>query len=339
MRALRWVAGGTSLIVLASLVEAQRPDVRERAQEVRRAREMVAVARAQVAGNPEDAVLGINTSSSGERDTLGLLVTSVTPNSPADRAGIEEGNRIASMNGVNLKLAPEDAGERDMHGMTTRRLVREMQKVEAGQSVELSIWKEGRYQSVTVQTVAREDLPGQERTSRDEAGERAVVGLTLQTTGSIRDTLGPMVVRVASGGPAEQAGIVEGDRIQSVNGTSLRVAPEDAEDGMVGSAKVNRFSRELRDLDVGASVEVQVYSGGQTRTIRITTAKAEDVYGEESSGMFFYRSGDGNWSGPAIAPMPPVPPVPPVPGRIQIRGLAPSMITPGVHVWRSGGVI
>jgi hypothetical protein len=117
------------------------------------------------------------------------------------------------------------------------------------------------------------------------------------------------------------------------------VAPEDAEDGMVGSAKVNRFSRELRDLDAGASVEVQVYSGGQTRTIRITTAKAEDVYGEESSGMFFYRSGDGNWSGPAIAPVPPVPPVPLAPGRIHFRGLAPSMISPGVRVWRSGGVI
>jgi C-terminal processing protease CtpA/Prc len=330
------------MIVLASLVEAQRAEARQRGEvERRRATEVVALARAQFAGDADDAVLGISTTSSGERDTLGLLVTSVTPDSPADKAGIEEGNRIASVNGVNLKLAAEDAGERDMHGMTTRRLIREMEKVEPGQSVELSIWKQGRYQPVTVQTVAREDLPGQERITREEADERAVVGLTLQTTGSIRDTLGPMVVRVAAGGPAERAGIVEGDRIRSVNGTSLRVAPEDAEEPMVGSAKVNRFSRELRDLDVGATVELEVYSGGQVRTLRVTTAKADEVYGEESGGMFFYRSGEGGWSLPAMAPVPPVPPVPPMPfsGRLEVRRLAPTVIPGGVQVWRRGGVI
>jgi C-terminal processing protease CtpA/Prc len=327
------------MIVLASLVEAQRAEARQRSEVARRrATEVVALARAQVAGDPNDAVLGISTTSSGERDTLGLLVTSVTRDSPADKAGIEEGNRIASVNGVNLKLAAEDAGERDMHGMTTRRLVREMEKVEAGQSVELSIWKQGRYQPVTVQTVAREDLPGQERITREDADERAVVGLTLQTTGSIRDTLGPMVVRVAAGGPAERAGIVEGDRIRSVNGTSLRVAPEDAEEPMVGSAKVNRFSRELRDLDVGASVELEVYSGGQIRTLRVTTAKAGEVYDEESGGTFFYRSGEGGWSVPAMAPLPPVPPVP-FSGRLELRSQAPAVAPMGVQVWRRGGVI
>jgi S1-C subfamily serine protease len=333
------------MVVLASLVDAQRGEG-QRAEEVRRrATAVVARSLSQVAGNPSDAVLGINTASTGERDTLGLLVTSVTPGSPAEKAGVEEGNRIASVNGVNLKLAKEDAGHGDMHGMTTRRLVREMQKVDAGQSVELSIWKSGRYQPVTVQTVAREDLPGQEPLTRENARERAVVGMTLQTTGSIRDTLGPMVVRVASGGPAERAGIVEGDRIQSVNGTSLRVAREDAEEPMVGMAKVNRFSRELRDLDVGASVEVQVYSGGQTRTVRITTEKADDVYGEESGGTFFYRSGDGGWGVPALAPLPPTPPTP-MSGRLEFRGYAPAMAVPRVQVRpmsvpvrRSGGVI
>src|ERR1041385_1018089 len=55
------------------------------------------------------AVIGVTTSTNtGPRDTLGLLVSNVTRNGPADKAGIEEGNRIAAVNGVSLKLAAAD---------------------------------------------------------------------------------------------------------------------------------------------------------------------------------------------------------------------------------------
>jgi C-terminal processing protease CtpA/Prc len=338
MRAFRWITAGLSFVVLASIGEAQRAESRARVEDARRrATEVIAQGRSQVAGNPNDAVLGINTSSSGERDTLGLLVVSVTPGSPADRAGIEEGNRIASVNGVNLRLAAADAGERDMQGMSTRRLVREMEKVKPGDAVDINLWKEGRYQTVRVQTIAREDLQSDRTTSREAAEERAVVGLTLQTTSSIRDTLGPMVVRVASGGPAERAGIVEGDRIQSINGTSLRVSREDADEPMVGNAKVNRFSRALRDLKAGEGVDVVVYSGGQTRNLRLTTAKAEDVYGEQTGGAYFFRSGEG--FGGWLAPMPPMTPMPPSAPTV-IRLLPSEAPTapppPRVQVWRMG---
>src|SRR4030095_9558495 len=57
------------------------------------------------------AAIAISTSSGGKRDTLGLLVSSVTVGGPADKAGIEEGNRIASINGVSLRLSvAEDGG-------------------------------------------------------------------------------------------------------------------------------------------------------------------------------------------------------------------------------------
>src|SRR4051812_47884622 len=79
------------------------------------------------------AAIGIVTStSSGPRDTLGLLVSSVTRNSPAKRAGIEEGNRIAAVNGVSLKLASADVGDPDMANLMTRRLLRELDKVKPG---------------------------------------------------------------------------------------------------------------------------------------------------------------------------------------------------------------
>src|SRR4051812_30596321 len=68
------------------------------------------------------AVIGVSTSTStGSRDTLGLLVSSVTRGSPAEKAGIEEGNRIAAINGVNLKLATADLGDPDMERLMSRR--------------------------------------------------------------------------------------------------------------------------------------------------------------------------------------------------------------------------
>src|SRR5687767_9862737 len=70
-----------------------------------------------IGGEDEDrAVLGISTSSGGERDTLGLLITGITPGGPAEQAGLEEGNRIAAINGVRLTLSSADAGEPDMSG-------------------------------------------------------------------------------------------------------------------------------------------------------------------------------------------------------------------------------
>lgn len=104
------------------------------------------------------AMLGISTGSSGRRDTLGLFIETVTDGSPADKAGLEEGNRIASINGVNLKVAREDAGESDMSGAMTNRLVREMRKIKAGDEVTLQVWSDGHYKTVKVKTVAAKEL-------------------------------------------------------------------------------------------------------------------------------------------------------------------------------------
>lgn len=108
------------------------------------------------------AMLGVSTGSSGRRDTLGLFIESVTDGSPADKAGLEEGNRIASINGVNLKVAREDAGEPDMSGAMTNRLMREMRKIKAGDEVTLQVWSDGHYKTVKVKTVAAKELEGKD---------------------------------------------------------------------------------------------------------------------------------------------------------------------------------
>ena len=281
------------------------------------------------------AVLGVNTaSSSSERDTLGVLITSITPGGPAEKAGLEEGNRIAAVNNVNLRLAPADAGEPDMRGMAARRLSREMQKVKPGGDVELRVYANGAFKTVRVKTVAADELPGRRMRltraeRRDEWENRAVLGLGLGGGGSRRDTLGILITRVESDGPAEKAGIVEGDRVMAINGVDLRVSPQDAGDEWVSNAKANRFRRTMRDVKAGNRVELRVYSGGQTKTVPVTAVRAGDLYKDEHGGMFHF----GDIGEALIPPMPPMPPHPPMPPEPPLPAMAPLVhIAPRIRI-------
>lgn len=232
------------------------------------------------------AMLGVSTTSDGKRDTLGLLIASVSPNSPAEKAGLEEGNRLTSINGVSLKVAREDAGEPDMDGAMPRRLVREMAKVKAGDEVSLEVHAGGRTKTIRVKTVPAADLmPVHER--RQEGSERAAIGVALSTSGSRRDTLGVFVTGVSDGGPAEKAGIVEGDRIARVNGVDLRTPREDAGDAMASASRVQRLQREIRKLEPGQSVDLVVWSGGRSRTVKVTAVKTLELPRGSGSGMGF----------------------------------------------------
>jgi serine protease Do len=265
------------------------------------------------------AALGISTSSGGMRDTLGLLVSSVTAGGPADKAGIEEGNRLVSINGVNLRLSAADAREGDMDGIVNRRLIRELERIKAGDDVDLRVWTGGQTKTVKVKTVAVEDLPSRMRTARRELEDRPALGLSLSATGSRRDTLGMLVVRVTTDGPAEKAGIVEGDRVSAINGVGLRVAAEDAGDGYMSSARMNRYRRELTKTSVGEDVELRVLSNGQSKTISIKPVRAGDLPRDRGSVMII---GDGAVSIgdmfpalPAIA-IPPIAPMAPRAPRV-----------------------
>lgn len=105
------------------------------------------------------SMIGVSTSSTGTRDTLGLLVTSVTPNGPAEKAGIVEGNRIAAINGVNLRVGQEDAGDRWMSNTKAQRLQREVSALKPGDNVTLKVYANGKFRDVTLKAARAGDLP------------------------------------------------------------------------------------------------------------------------------------------------------------------------------------
>lgn len=236
------------------------------------------------------AVLGLSTgASTSARDTLGLLVTSVATNGPAERAGIQEGDRIASINGVNLRLAPADAGDFDVGNAMSRRLTRELSKLRPGDDVDLRVYSEGRTRTVRLRTADADSLYTRRRVSRNEMSDRPTLGLGIGATSSRRDTLGVLVMFVDDSGPAARAGIEEGNRIAAIDDIDLRVGREDAGDEFIANSKLRRLQREVSRLRPGDNVDLRVYANGDYRTVRLRVARASDLPRRRG----FIISGDG----------------------------------------------
>lgn len=290
---------------------------RERTREVERERTPRARVFSMQGELDERAFLGVGTSSGGERDTLGLLITSITPGGPAEAAGLEEGNRIAAINGVRVQLSKADAGEPDMRGILSRRFTRELRKVKPGDEVDLRVYDDGQFRNVKVKTIAASESPSRRRVISSEAEPRGVLGISMGTSGSKRDTLGIFISGVMEDGPAEKAGIFEGDRIAAVNGVDVRVRAEDAGDAQIASARIQRFRREVAKAKPGDQVELRLYSDGGYKTVRVTLGSSED-YRRTRRGMSFHFDGD-DWSFPGVhvAPMPPLPPMPALAPHIE----------------------
>ncbi|HJQ53695.1 MAG TPA: PDZ domain-containing protein [Gemmatimonadaceae bacterium] len=107
--------------------------------------------------------------------------------------------------------------------------------------------------------------------------KRAALGIEVRSTGSKRDTLGVFVDAVTPKGPAETAGIIEGDRLVSINGVDLKTSAADTEDSYTSGLAAHRLTREVQKLTPGSKVNLRVWSNGRIRDVQVTAGRASDV--------------------------------------------------------------
>jgi len=151
-------------------------------------------------------------------EARGALVAEVNPDSPAQKAGIHQGDIIIEFNGQPI------------HEMNE--LPRMVASVAPGSKASLKVLRNGKEKTLNLTIV---ELTDERQAQVKEAGkaEKSRLGLevqnltpTLAQQFRLRDNKGVVVVRVESGSPASDARIRPGDMILEVNGTVVGTVKE-----------------------------------------------------------------------------------------------------------------
>lgn len=150
----------------------------------------------------------------------GALVSSLTPDSPGQKAGIQEGDIILTFDGQNVDAM--------------RKLPRIVAETEVGKKVPVTIWRKGSEQTVTVElgqmeqeaAAANPEAPPQAApTPVASTTDITDLGLTVaQIDGALRqqfgladDANGVVITKVAAGSAAAERGLAAGDVIVEID--------------------------------------------------------------------------------------------------------------------------
>ena len=174
----------------------------------------------------------------------GVFVGKVLPDSPASKAGLKDNDVVTEINGQRVEGTAQ-----------FRRMIRE---IPAGRAVQLSVWRDGKQQTITATLGKAEerhntlmkaspqafafrvpqmpnipDVPGFEWNGGMLPGGKARLGIDAEDLGGQLGTYfgapdgeGILVRSVNSDSPAEKAGVKAGDVITSFNGDRIRSAAE-----------------------------------------------------------------------------------------------------------------
>jgi serine protease Do len=174
----------------------------------------------------------------GLKEAKGFLVTDITSESPADKAGIRGGYKIDNIDGREIALGGDIIIAIDNN--TVRKIDDILSYLEreknVGDQVRLTVLREGNITETFPTTLAAR--PGsvslqqsspQEQQQQQNQGKPAWLGISgisltpevSQAIGLTPDTKGFLVIEVAAGGPADKAGIRGGYKIENIDGREI----------------------------------------------------------------------------------------------------------------------
>lgn len=166
----------------------------------------------------------------GLKEVRGVIVNSVTPNGPAAKAGLKQGDVILSLNGANLS----DGNE----------LRNRISETAPNTEVTLGFLRDGKEQAAKIMLgeFTSKNTVGDKNNGSNDSAEQGKLGVALQPlTPQIAQQLGLkdvteglVVVDVQAGSPADEAGLIQGDVILQVNRQAVKTV-DDVKSSLVKS--------------------------------------------------------------------------------------------------------
>ena len=185
----------------------------------------------------------------GLKDTKGTIVVKVTKGSPADKAGLKSRDTILKVKGVDVK--------------GPRELARHIAMIKPGESVAVTILRDGKQQDVNVKIGT---LPGQQKRAQFSNNNTLSKKATLRQLGfrvePSRNGTGVVVSDVRQGSPAAKKNLRPGDVIIEINGVAVN-------DPEALRAALGNFTKEGKK-----SVLFLVRSGERNRFVALPVGKS-----------------------------------------------------------------
>jgi serine protease Do len=152
--------------------------------------------------------------------SVGALIAQVSPDSPAEKAGIQAGDVVTAVGSTPVK--------------TSKDLQRSVLDSAIGKPLHLLVWRKGQQQTLAVTTAempddavaSRRGAPGGDAGAPSWGLELRNLTPELQQRYGLRARAGALVAQVTPGSSAEEAGLVAGDVIVEVDRRPARSAAE-----------------------------------------------------------------------------------------------------------------
>lgn len=146
----------------------------------------------------------------------GALITDVTPNSPAAKAGLKAGDIVLKYNGAAISRTSE--------------LLNYLNRSVPNQTIQLEILRDDKTRNISATlTTAPDDTPAKAEQDAENAGPKigvAIRDLSPSELAQLNIKGGVLIQDVMRGGVASQARILPGDVITQLNNTSINNSKE-----------------------------------------------------------------------------------------------------------------
>ena len=166
----------------------------------------------------------------GVPDETGVVVSSVTPQSPAARAGIQPGDMLTDFADATIEAEnEEDLGD----------FQRVVARIAPGESAEIALLRNGERKKVRV-TLAEAPRAEAEELEAEAGFHAQQITETIVRQNRLATRSGAYVSFVASGSPAAEAGLEPGDVIRRVEGHEIATLG-DLRRALANAEKLDRF--------------------------------------------------------------------------------------------------